>query len=540
MSFEQTIVRSDARPLNSSATAALLLAVAALAFDGGRLALYAYTALRFPWELDYGEGIVWEQMRLMLDGRGYGSISGLPAIVFHYPPLFHMTTAGLAGVTGLDDLAAGRLVSAASSVLIGLFAGLIAHAIIKADSPKGVSAICGVVAGLSVFSFWPIAYWAPLMRVDMLATALSLGGIYAAMLAFKRPPMILLAATCFVAAVFTKQTSVVAPAAVFLTYLLIRPRLAWVCAASCTGLGLAILGALAWATDGGFLRHIFLYNVNRFEAWRLLWIKDAVLTHILYFAVIGLGVTARLRTRLAPYRDESLATVRLRLAATPADAFFLLGLVYAGLAGLMTLSIAKSGSNANYFIEWMAVLSVLLGVSVREAAAAAFGASHDRAQSRLFAQPALLPLMIGIQALIVAPPPDYKAQRDPARVADLEALSAQVRAAERPVISDDMVLLARSGVPVSWEPAIFAELASTGAWNESGFVQHVRAQQFAFFVTVGERGQRLFDSRYNPAVAEAIAEAYPVRREVAGYTIHEPAKQRAVNAEPFVQLRTAP
>lgn len=523
MSFQQPIVAAKTDRDRGYAALAIVFALAVLALDAGRLFAAGEAAIRFRWELDYGEGIVWEQMRLMLSGRGYGAIDGLPAIVFHYPPLFHMTTAALAGATGLDSLAAGRMVSLVSTLLTGVFAGLIAAKAVRAEASAATAALCGAVGGLAVFSLWPIVHWAPLMRVDMLATALSFAGVYAAMLALKRPPLILLASACFVAAVYTKQTSIVAPGAVFLTFLLVRPKLAWACAGGCLALGLAALGALAWTTEGGFIRHVFLYNVNRFEAWRLLLIKDVVLGHVFYFAVLAIGLAARLKARLPFYRGCGVAGLRERLASAPADALLLLVLVYALLAGLMTLSVAKSGSNVNYFVEWMAVLAILLGILVRDAAAAAVGGASAAGPKRLFAQPALLPLLIGLQALTLASPPARSETRAPSRVAQLEQLSAMVREADRPVISDDMVLLRRSNVPVQWEPAIFAELASTGVWDESGFVERIRAGQFAFFVTAGTRGQRLFDSRYNPAVADAIAAAYPVRRKLAGFTVHLPA-----------------
>jgi hypothetical protein len=529
MKAEPRIVAAPTDRARLCAAAAILFALAALVFDAGRLFAAGEAALRFRWELDYGEGIVWEQMRLMLAGRGYGPIDGLPAIVFHYPPVFHLVTAALAGGTGLDPLAAGRLVSLSSTLLTGAFAGLVAAKAVRAETSLPVAALCGVVGGLAVFSFWPVAYWAPLMRVDMLATALSLAGVYAAMLALKRPPLILLASVCFVAAVYTKQTSIVAPGAVFLTFLLLRPRLAWACAGGCILLGLAALGALAWSTDGGFVRHIFLYNVNRFEAWRLLLIQDVVLAHLFYFVVLAIGLAARLKSRLPLYRRAgSVAALRERLSSAPGDAFLLLVLVYAVLAGLMTLSVAKSGSNVNYFIEWVAVLAILLGILVQDAAAAAVAGIRAGGSTRLIAQPALLPLLIGVQALVVPPLPGRTETLAGARIPQLEALSTMVRNAGRPVISDDMVLLRRSGVPIQWEPAIFAELASTGAWDERRFVQYIRARRFAFFVTVGDRGQRLFDSRYNPAVAEAIDAAYPVRRKLAGYTLHIPAKTESV------------
>jgi hypothetical protein len=80
-----------------------------------------------------------------------------------------------------------------------------------------------------------------------------------------------------------------------------------------------------------------------------------------------------------------------------------------------------------------------------------------------------------------------------------------------------------------WEPAIFAELASQGLWDEEPFVRRIRRGEFSMFITVGTRGSRLFDSRYNPLVSEAMNEFYPVRESLAGYTLHLP-QQRTETA----------
>jgi hypothetical protein len=73
-----------------------------------------------------------------------------------------------------------------------------------------------------------------------------------------------------------------------------------------------------------------------------------------------------------------------------------------------------------------------------------------------------------------------------------------------------------------WEPAIFAELASKGIWDERPFIARVRRGEFAFFVTRGDRGGVLFQNRYTPTVADAMDAAYPVRRRMAGYVLHLP------------------
>ena len=107
-----------------------------------------------------------------------------------------------------------------------------------------------------------------------------------------------------------------------------------------------------------------------------------------------------------------------------------------------------------------------------------------------------------------------------------------IQAAPRPVISDDMVILLRNRKEVLWEPAIFAELASTGHWDERPFIELIRARRFSFFITEGGRGDRIFDSRYTPAVASAMEEAYPTKCWVAGYLIHLPAAAAAGPSRP--------
>jgi hypothetical protein len=73
-----------------------------------------------------------------------------------------------------------------------------------------------------------------------------------------------------------------------------------------------------------------------------------------------------------------------------------------------------------------------------------------------------------------------------------------------------------------WEPAIFAELASTGDWDDRPLVERIPKGECALYITWGERGFHRFDERYNPAVAAAMESAYPVKEKIAGLTIHRP------------------
>ena len=104
----------------------------------------------------------------------------------------------------------------------------------------------------------------------------------------------------------------------------------------------------------------------------------------------------------------------------------------------------------------------------------------------------------------------------------LAPVVGKIAAASRPVIADDMTLLIRAGRKVQWEPAIAAELAHSGVYDEAAFVRMVEAGDFAFFVTEGKAGSKRFDERYNPAVAAAVRAAYPLEQEMGGLVLHLP------------------
>jgi hypothetical protein len=73
---------------------------------------------------------------------------------------------------------------------------------------------------------------------------------------------------------------------------------------------------------------------------------------------------------------------------------------------------------------------------------------------------------------------------------------------------------------VPWEPAIFAELASIGSWDERLNIDMITAHRFAFIVTTGDRGDPTYDLRFTPAADRAIRTAYPVVQEAAGRRLH--------------------
>jgi hypothetical protein len=499
-------------------------AIALLTWHFARYLQDAWAAVRYPFELDYGEGIVWQQALLIPGARMYGDITRYPFIVFHYPPLYHLTVRAAIGLGG-DGLLAGRTISLLSTLATGALAAALTHDIVRPHVSRGIALTAAAVAGLVLFLYWPVAIWSPLMRVDMLATALSFLGIWLAGRAFRRPGWLYLAVLSFVLAVYTKQTCIAAPGAVLLVGLGVDRRHTLKAYGCGLLIGLAALAVLTWASDGGFLRHILVYNLNRYSlrAAGALVLEEWPQSLFLILALGGLaaGWKAPARPPGSPPAESLLQRVRLDATARSMAVLTL----YLLISTVMITTLGKSGAKLNYLIEWMCLWSVLTGILVAATLARVVSATgrwaappgHDKRVALALLLPAAL--MVAIRLM---PTPRYDVDRKPGHVRQLETLVAEISDARGPVLSDDMVLLLRAGKGVPWEPAIFAELASTGRWDEHLITSMIADRAFAFILTRGQPGTELYDARYTPAVTQAIQQAYPRTGQMAGRTLHLP------------------
>lgn len=510
--------------LRTAASAALILMFALL---GWRLWIFldiSAHALRFPFQLDYGEGIVWQQALMMFTSEAYGRIDGFPAIVFHYPPLYHSVTRGVAALTGGDMLYTGRAISIVSTLLTGLVIGLIVARTAPADTLRSARFLAGACGALAIFCLWPVIFWAQLMRVDMLAFLLSFLGFWAGLKSFERPAWMHATALCFVAAVYTKQTSISAPVALFGLMLWLRPSLARVGITMCTIWGIVTLVLLSWMTGGGFVRHVFLYNINQFEWNRIfMMLNIAVQVYFPFFWVVLSWVALSIADRrIVDLKNRLTSQSASTIAQNYSDTAYLGILCYVVATTLMLVTIGKLGSSLNYLIEWLLTISLLVGTAMYDVVRLVTKGKDDHSSDTRLALSVVVPMAIAAQAFLLKGP-DFEIYWNAKHLSQLEALSLRVGATQKPVISDDMVMLLRSGKKVAWEPAIFAQLANAGVWVEHPFIARIRDHEFAMFITVGHRGDSVFDGRYNPAIADAMDKAYPVKEILAGYTLHLPA-----------------
>ncbi len=98
------------------------------------------------------------------------------------------------------------------------------------------------------------------------------------------------------------------------------------------------------------------------------------------------------------------------------------------------------------------------------------------------------------------------------------SLVQEIAKQQKPVLSDDMVLLMRAGQEVPIEPSIFRDLALTGKWDESPYVSAIADHRFAFVV----QNPSYMVTLYTPAVEAAIERAYPRVEMRGGYVIRYP------------------
>jgi len=506
---------------------AALLGLLAIRFLGWATGVVDTVA--YPDQIDYGEGIIWQQADLILSGKGYKNIASLPHIVFHYPPVFHLTSGLLAAALGIDQLASGRLISTLSTLGILTLIGLLVHRAVPNTQSTLVRGACASIAGLIALNFRPLAVWSQIDRVDMLAIGLSLLGALFALWAVGRQRNAVVAALFFVLAIFTKQTMIAAPVAAFVALLLVRPRAAWLGFVAAAVFGLAALVPLQIMTGGGFLRHIVGYNINRIDLSIIDLIAPQIVRHPIFIALAFFSATRIiLHPHTRPAGISWLATLKHDLSGNPVRQMELFSVCYLAFTTLSLVAIFKSGASSNYLIEWMCACGIQVGLFLRKPIALALAAFDISAAEkpeivtnasisnrlRLPLIPALLIMQI---QLLPAP-----VLAGSGTTEQFETLTAMIGHSSRPVISDNMVAVMRAGKDLFLETAIIAELTAMGNWDETAFLAQIRNHEFGFFVTQDSPGESLFKARYSPAVRQAIERYYSRTERLAGYTLRFP------------------
>jgi hypothetical protein len=497
----------------------LLAVVGVLALNALTFLAASWWLIRFPFALDYGEGIVYWQAAHVFDlAEAYHPIDQFPFIVFHYPPVYHVLSRVAALLVGGDLLVGGRFLSWLMAVATTILAGAIASTAVTrretdADSGAGPDmgrVVAAVTAPLLVLQLATLD-WIPLMRVDITAVFFTLLGLFV----FLRVESVagrLAAAVLFVVALFSKQTMVAAPVAAVVT-LALTGSLAQAVALSgvMIVLGVTTLGVLTWSTHGEFVRHVFLYNRNPFVLRQLI---DFSLKN-----VSELGVVAGLAL-IVPFQMWRPIDRGQRAKLCLAINFV--------VAGLVCVTAGKAGAAMNYFLEWNIACCILAAVAVGELL-------PHWSPRRIELTGLVVLLMLGVFGVAHLPrSATYVTMlrgRDSALNARATAAThalAEIKAVRGPVLSEDMLLLTKAHKDIPWEPAIITQLAATGVFDESPAIARVERRWFDRIVVRSLAMEpTAYPSGHHPIYSErmraAIEEAYEVRVKLPdGYTVMQP------------------
>jgi dolichyl-phosphate-mannose-protein mannosyltransferase len=457
--------------------AAILAALLVLTQAGGgtlRFASHVWSAIRFPYPLDYGEGPILDQaVRLgRLENIYPPDLSRPPFRVSNYPPLHLLPQAALTRLFGPAYwygrvLAAGGVLAAAAGISL----------VLRALGADWIAALAG---GLLLLSFPLVLDWSRLDRVDGLALGLSIAALVVAARHPERRRSCLVAAVLLVAAISTRQSHALAGPFTLFVFLLARRqrRRALETAATIAALTLAVFGALQVATGGGFFRHVVTANVNPF-LWPRVWPYLGDLWTQAPALVLGAAAFA--------------------IAGRQSPAWWLVVPYLAG-ATASALTVGKLGSGVNYLYELCAALALATGALL--------------AWTRRWPW-----LRIGLLVVVAAQfyaldrwTAEHREGPLRARLAqrgEIDRLFEIVRTAEGPVLADEMMgLLPLSGRPVWLQPFEFQLLAWAGLWREDAVVRDIEQARFAVILLYDPPD---FDSprqRWSDREREAILRRY--------------------------------
>ena len=488
---------------------------------------YELAAIWHPYSLDYGEAPLVNQAMLLVSGHNIyrADISQPPFIISNYPPLYVAVIAlGVKLFGPASSFFFGRIVSA----LCAWIASLCIAFILYQGTRDRLAAFCGAATFLA-FPF--VVFWSPLLRIDMLALALSLCGLCLLIWTPDSRRYFIGAGLLLVAAIYTRQSyALAAPLAAFVWLFSRDWRQALRFAGLVGGLTLIFFFLLNALTQGGFFLNIVTANVNEFKMDQLTYhwnrIREAALILLLFGAAslllpLGSWIAKFVKRLNKPEPGpevhgsrDSLAPGWNSLWALAAP--YLLGSIFSAV------TIGKIGSNVNYLLELCAALGLTAGVVI------AWSRLHLHVH---FLRAGILILLaVGVGRMMHFMLTDYGDDLRDRRAASTELHKLKSLVAETPgaILADEyMGMLTLLGRPLMIQPFEVSQLARDGKWDQTALLERIHDKEYSAIILY-DRPWSLND-RWTPEMLEAVYSTYTLVDVVAENKIYKVAEQRAVS-----------
>ncbi|MCP4537421.1 MAG: hypothetical protein GY832_09775 [Chloroflexi bacterium] len=467
---------------------AVILLLLVLIVALGVFAVHAAKSVSHRYPLDYGEAPLVNQAMHLADGQNIyrRNLSEPPYTISNYPPLYVLSMAPFVELFG-PNFWSGRAISVASALASAVFIALIVHSQTK-------DWLASAAAGLFLLAIPFVVYWASLARIDSLALALSLAGLY---LLARWPDArwsMIASALLLLAAIYTRQSyALAAPMAAFFWLCAHNWRRAFGLVALVGGLALLLFFVLNMLTQGGFYFNIVTANVNEFGMDRLEWnlhqLRDTAFILLLLSGAFLIFAPGRMRSwpLLTPY------------------------LIGAALSGL---TIGKIGSNVNYFLELCATMSLVAGSFV----------AWVRRTGLLRA---VLPILLTMQAvqLMVWTFDEYWGPLNNRirSVSEIRQLEDIVIDTDGPILADEyMGLLTLQGRPLVIQPFEVTQLSNVGLWDQTSLVEDIRDKEFPIILVHHFPSYPVYKERWTPEMLSAIDRSYVFAESLADTRVYRP------------------
>jgi hypothetical protein len=482
-----------------------------LGFHVWRTLDYFWFAVRCPFEIEYGEGIVLQNALNIARGVPlYGDYHHYPYVVATYPPFYPLLAAVGAKLFGVS-FTFGRVLSSLGALGIGaLIWGLLRRSGISRFG-AGLAAVLWIAAPI-------VCWWGPVVRVDIIAVFLAVAGLYCVL----RGGWWLVAAVVLMALSMYTRQSEVAPVAAAVGYLwwMRRRRQAVLFGASWVAICAVAFAVLQVVSGGWFYSHVVVANRNFWELQSLSYWWDYVFKGWPFPFVLGaVGVVLALGAWRgpAPQADDATDGRPLRL----------LGLYFVATM-LVSLTAGKIGSTVNYMLAPLAASCLMTGV-----------ASHWLAErlTQRWAKAAwvgawMLVIAVPIYLLAVPTANQYAPyHRSRADIIDgaREAVR-MIRQCGGDVLSEDTGLPLLAGKQILLDPHKMTSMFHDGTWDQRRLVADIKRRRFPLIVTrwdpIGgatDRWGTCGDYRWSIGMGHAIMRDYYLVKKAGNLYITAPA-----------------
>jgi hypothetical protein len=502
-----------------------------LVLGGATFALKAFHEVRYPFAWDDDDGAVWWETVHVTNLRTlYHPIQEYPYFVVPYPPLFHAIAWLATRATG-SFLVGGRLVCIFSALGVSTLFGLLVFRVSPRRIRAAVRAAGAAVSALLCYRIDSLSAYMPGIGVDPLAVFLSYLGVFLFVSYAPSAPCTFAAFAIFVAALFTKQTALAAPAACLIACALMNRRRSIQLLVFSALLGVGTLLYLCWRTGGEALRHLFIYNaVQPFSITQLiLGLQDVSIRMLPLITLAAISLLPLANHGLFDPPRRFGAWLRGGLRTSPCRrALFVLGIQMA-IALLVSLTFGKMGGGNHYFMEWNLACCPLAGLLfVRVLVRWRPSARYTLGGTAVF----LLLLLVAVTGF-----PDSLRRIDSVfrltygvrRVQDAEYSSAAavlkiVQQTPGPVLCENMVVTMKAQKEIPIEPGIQCFLAKAGIWDQSGFLHMISTRQFGVIVM-----RSLTNGFWTDQIVDAIGKNYLLAGQIGDeavgdsqYTVYRP------------------